>query len=239
MPYLTAVTRKEKIISVAIGVSVLTWALIQWAPRIQVGSKASENAVAVLNCEIINEDESIPFLTSAELYLSVKSSRIPDLAFIYPLNVGPNKGKRLPPAIETPFSHHPQTRETLSIELLDDDGLSEDEAELLANTLSIGTKAIIYGGNIYLISSGVSLPPGVGQAAEALLEMGARKISKDKIGKDFESLCSVDYEVPENPPSAQRDSNQLKLIEKNLIRDIERVRIGIHYQPPQKRLITP
>ena len=96
----------------------------------------------VISGEILDDSEWI--FTTAELWLkfSIEDS---ETFYLVPLNQSGNRTFK----IKTPFKYLKNRKKTITVELLDDDGLSKEEIALLAKVAKTSTYLVCDGINIY------------------------------------------------------------------------------------------
>jgi|GEM_PF-3483141 len=150
-------------------------------------------------------DESEGWFTTAELYLAVTTNRISDERVLIPVNIGPHSGRRSM-FVELPF--YVQPRDTIVFELLDEDEITDEEAE-----------AILAGTRIVLTAQGIFSGSPKGKAIAA-----AGKMMLDQFGPElklvskatmtgFDHLGRAKYVVPKEIPAVPQDANPLTIRE--------------------------
>lgn len=169
-------------------------------PADEVKSPAKQPWVSV---EILDDSES--YFSTAELYLSVTTSRTNDERVLIPINVGPNSGRRSL-FVELPF--YVQSRDTVIFELLDEDELSDSDVEaILAGARIVLTAQGIFSGN--------PKQKAIAATGRLLLDQfgpGLKLVSKATIN-GFDNLGRVRYVVPKEIPAVPQDANPLTIRE--------------------------
>ncbi|HUQ70481.1 MAG TPA: hypothetical protein VM165_13200 [Planctomycetaceae bacterium] len=168
-------------------------------------------------------DASEHWLLTAELYLTVQSSRFPSETWVMlPLNVGDFEGCRSR-FVQLPF----EVREgdTLLFNLLDDDQLTvEQEKQLLKGCAAMGycllTAGKVYGATAALVA------PAVEAAADIL---GVALLDDLKL-HGFKNVGTSEFHVPPSLPSRAGEANVLSLLDD---RHFARVLVKL-FAPPQE-----
>lgn len=138
--------------------------------------------------------------TKAELYLKLSVSDLPGIYWLYPLNVEHKAAGNRTMSYKTPFFISKNRQTKITVELLDNDKLSKEEAELLAEAAKVGGMLLCDGVNFYakkyttqeLISA---------QSKEAVAELlKASSLIAVKNMRPFDSMGSREY-IPVNTGS--------------------------------------
>ena len=165
--------------------------------------------------DVLDADET-PFLTTAELYLSLQSSRFPDQTrVLLPVNVG-DFGGVTSRFVVLPFE--PVPGDEWIINLVDDDDLTDEEEAAILAASRVSGFCVWKGVNIYATKQTLAQPARVieenegeffTQQAEILGKAVAASISSGK----FDNYGSAKYVVPSNIPRSPRDANKLTILD--------------------------
>ena len=154
-------------------------------------------------------DASEDFIFTAELYLSVQSSRFPaDTLVVMPLNVGDFAGVRKR-FVQLPFEV--EQGDTLVFNLLDNDKLNHEQEQLVLNGCRACGYCLLIGGAIYNPPVARLARPVVAVASEILGE----SILNDVSLHGFENFGTAEYIVPRDLPADPQSANQLDIISKS------------------------
>lgn len=186
---------------------------------------------AVFTIEILDPSETLPGVTTAELYLKVTSTVYQDVQLMAPLNVGGSRGhERF--VIHSPFIHHGQKDETLVFELLDDDELSDAQVDVLSGAVGTAGYILYRAGQSYAVTQGMVLPDEGAEVSRVLARNGSRvALSHFFVGSNFDSFGSAEYVVEEIPPASARDATRLTVVDRTLTGAKAKLHIRIHYIP--------
>ncbi len=151
-------------------------------------------------------DESEDWFMTAELYLTVQSSRFPqDTRIVLPLNIGDFAGCRTR-FVQLPFEV--QERDMLLFNLLDNDRLtSEQETAIVEGCRACGY-CLLAAGKIYCPPAATIASPVVGVASELL----GNAIVEDVALHQFENFGTAEYIVPQYLPPEPQQANELSIL---------------------------
>jgi len=151
------------------------------------------------------KDATEDFLFTAELYLSVQSSRFPsNTRILMPLNVGDFAGARTR-FVQLPFEVRED--ETLLFNLLDNDGLSHDQEQMVLKGCRATGYCLLIGGEVYCPGSAALAQPVVNIAAQIIGEA----IVQDIALHYFENFGTAEYIVPRYLPGKPHQANELSI----------------------------
>lgn len=154
-------------------------------------------------------DTSEDFFFTAELYLSVQSSRFPSNTWILlPLNVGDFAGcqKRF---VQLPFEI--EEGDTILFNLLDNDRLGAEQEQLLLDGCRACGFCIVVAGEVYCPGSSQLTMPLSMVASEILGEA----ITSEVRTHGFENFGTAEYIVPASLPTEPHAANQLDIISRS------------------------
>lgn len=151
------------------------------------------------------KDESEDVFFTAELYLSVQSSRFPnDTRILLPLNVGDFAGCRTR-FVQLPFEV--EQGDTLLFNLLDNDELSYEQEQLILRGCRAAGYCILYAGNIYCPEAAAVVSPIVPVAADIL----GTAIVQDIAVHQFENFGTAEFIAPAQLPNDPHQANELSI----------------------------
>ena len=106
-----------------------------------------------IQVEILNDRENGLWAwlwgTKAELYLKLSVADLPGIYWLYPLNIEHKAAGNRTISYKTPFFISKNRQTNITVELLDNDKLSEDEVNLLADAVKTGGMLLCDGVNFY------------------------------------------------------------------------------------------
>jgi len=215
---------KRFVLGVAAGLCLFI--MVGAATTYYAASGGSAGRKALIEVEVLDDDEWGWFRGRADLYLKVYSTVNPSVSILLPVNTGDFGGKRQI-TYETPFIHDGTKDETLNIELLDDDSLSADQEKLLVKAAERGCYLLYSGARIYAVEHGVSLPE-IGAVISQGVGGSLAKLLIDEYGKhSYKSYGHVSYNISEIEDSARRDTNPVTVVDKH---GSARVHIRVYYR---------
>ena len=138
--------------------------------------------------------------TKAELYLKLAVSDHPGIYWLYPLNVEHKAAGNRTISLKTPFFISRNRQTNITVELLDNDKLSKEEVEVLADAAKIGGMILCDGVNFYA-KKYTKQELFSAQTKEAISELlkNASVIAVKEM-RPFDSLGSREY-IPVNTGS--------------------------------------
>jgi hypothetical protein len=177
------------------------------------GQSSARPAIRV---DIVDASES--WFASAELYLTVQSSRFPaNTLVILPLNIGDFQGCRSR-FIQLPFEV--KEHDQLVFNLLDDDELSSDEEKLLLELCRLTGYAVVLADRCYQLQLGQAVAPLVSDSAALLSTTFLLNCSTDR----FDNYGTAEFIVPKSMPLYPHEANKLALLdESNYARVVLRI----------------
>jgi hypothetical protein len=161
---------------------------------------------AVLSYEMVDWSECNNDITSmfndGEFFLTIESSLNPSEKVILPINISGNL-KKTSGFIQTPLKLQSDKKETLYIDLLDEDNTNPQVAELIKKAEQVGGMIIFKDKRLWLFKN--------------LVEYVANKPWDKLLNENVLSLegcqpCgSVKYVTPSNPPLSERDAKYMEI----------------------------
>jgi hypothetical protein len=178
------------------------------APRIHpvfhtliTGSSARRPAIQV---DVLDASES--WFGTAELYLAVQNSSVPDSPWtILPINVGDFNGCRTR-FVQLPFEVSPG--DNLAFNLLDDDELSAADEQRIITGCRLTGYCVLASGALYAPNAAKLIHPVMPDIADAL---GDAVVSSFSLAK-FENLGQETYITPQSLPRQPNEANRLSLL---------------------------
>ncbi len=172
-------------------------------PVFQTAITGNSSARPAIQVDI--KDASEDFVFTAELYLSVQSSRFPgDTLVILPLNVGDFAGCRTR-FVQLPFEV--EEGDTLLFNLLDNDKLNGEQEQLVVKGCHACGYCLLIAGQIYCPAATSIVRPAVPVAADILGEA----IIQDVALHYFENFGTAEYIVPKYLPEEPQQANELSI----------------------------
>lgn len=153
-------------------------------------------------------DASEHWLLTAELYLTVQSSRFPSETWVVlPLNIGDFQGCRSR-FVQLPF----EVREgdTLLLNLLDDDRLTADQEKLILKSCAATGYCLLVAGKLHAATTGL-FAQGVELAADVLGEV----VLDDVKSHGFKNLGKAEFHVPPSLPAQAGEANVLTILDES------------------------
>lgn len=164
------------------------------------GQSQSRPAIKV---DIKDDSEHIFF--TAELYLTVQSSRFPsDTRILLPLNVGDFAGCRSR-FVQMPFEV--AEGDMLIFNLLDDDYLTPQQEQAVISACQACGYCVVAAGKVYDPNTEAILQPVVPVAAEILGKAIVDEISLNH----FDNYGTAEFIVPNELPTEPQSANQLSV----------------------------
>ena len=176
---------------------------------VTVSPTAAAAARPAIKVDVLDASET-PYLTTAELYLSVQSSRFPgDLRLLLPINQGEFAGAGVR-FVELPF----EVREgdMLALDLLDEDALNASEQQALLLACRGAGYCLVTAGAVYQPKAAMIVAPNLDVAAESL----ATAIAAQCDLHAFESYGTAEYIVPASLPRQVQQANRLTISDAGL-----------------------
>ncbi|MCC7420489.1 MAG: hypothetical protein IT428_09420 [Planctomycetaceae bacterium] len=153
-------------------------------------------------------DASEHWLLTAELYLTVQSSRFPSETWVVlPLNIGDFQGCRSR-FVQLPF----EVREgdTLLLNLLDDDRLTAEQEKLVLQSCATTGYCLLIAGKLHAATTGL-FAQGVELAADVL----GNVILDDVKSHGFKNLGKAEFHVPPALPARAGEANVLTILDES------------------------
>ena len=183
---------------------------------------AESSSRPAIQVDVLDASES--FLTTAELYLAVQSSRFPAETWVLlPINVGDFSGCRLR-YVQLPFEVEPG--DNVVFNLLDDDNLSDAEEKAILKGCRAAGYCISVAGQIYCPKASAIITPLSATSADIL----GTAILTDCTQHKFDNYGTAEYIVPKSMPSEPQQANKLSVLDGS---NYARVALRI-YAPPQE-----
>ena len=175
-----------------------------------------------IQVEILDARENGLLRTTAELYLTVQSSRFPaETWVVLPINVGEFAGCRVR-FIQLPFEVEP--RDNLVFNLLDEDDLSDADVTALLGACRATGYCVSIAGKVYCPQASSFISPAAHAASEILGDVVVADASQHK----FENYGVAEFIVPSSLPTEPQEANRLSLVDSS---NYSRMVIKL-YSPP-------
>lgn len=156
---------------------------------------------------------------TAELYMSVQSSRFPaDTRILLPINIGDFQGC-MSRFVQLPFELHAD--DVLLVELLDEDKLTAAQEKMLVDACRTFGFCVCQGAAIYSPQSQIFMPtvrPVVITAAEML----GKAIAVEFRTNSFKNVGRAEFITPGHLPDQPNKANKLSLLD-----DVNRARVQV------------
>ena len=152
-------------------------------------------------------DDSEGFFTTAELYLTVNSSRFPqdqNVRILIPLNIGTHDAARSR-FLQLPFEV--TSEDVLTFELLDEDSLSSAEEQHLLQACDLSGYCLLLGSSLYHPKAVIILDPIMKEATDLLGDAILTELHAHK----FDHVAKAEYIVSDALPRTPALANELTL----------------------------
>jgi hypothetical protein len=184
------------------------------------GKSSSRPAVQV---DILDESEH--WFGTAELYLTVQSSRFPESTWIVlPLNIGDFSGCRSR-FVQLPFEV--QSGDLLLFNLLDNDELAAEQEDLILEGCRGCGFCVLVAGEVFCPTAAMIVAPVIPIATEIL----GQAVVADVHMHCFDNMGTAEYPVPKTLPSEPQQAAKLSLLD-----DSNRARVVLKIFGPDELL---
>jgi hypothetical protein len=148
------------------------------------------------------------WFSQSRLYLKAESSLEPGVALLLPINVSRFDGETRR-SFRTPFALHPDRDETIVLEWLDDQSMTDAKRNAILSVWEAGGWVAAVGGQILLVRRS---DPLVATSLSATARQVGEVLTPEPGIQQFKSFGRAEYHVPREPAESYRAANPIVLV---------------------------
>lgn len=186
---------------------------------------------AIIYVEILDHSEDGLLgaigVDDAELMLRITPTQNPNISTVFPLNVGTKKGLQAH-MLKTPYTFKGSSTDSLMIELLDDDTLSEETYNKLIKASADGAYLLHVGAELFAISHFKRIPVDGRKTFKSIGKSTGKALLKDFTLNRRKSYGHLTYHINgKQEPTALRDAREVVLLDK---KNKPRLKLKIYWE---------
>lgn len=186
---------------------------------------------AIIQVEILEHREEGMLgalnLNDAELMLRITPTKTPNTSTLFPLNVGDKKGQHAH-LIQTPYTFKGHSKDSLMIELLDDDTLDETTYNTLTHATANGAYLLHVGAELFAISHLKRIPVDGREHFKSMGKSMSEALLRDYKRSRRKSYGHLTYHInSKQVAETLRDAQQVVLLDKH---NTPRIKLNIYWE---------